>query len=392
MIWSLFFSLIIFFFSLIFFIIGINAKRPKYKPDFFPDVSVISWCWKDGNIIERKIKNFLSLKYPGKYEIIIVDNASEDETKEICEKYAKKGLIKYYRTKVQYDRKAYGLDEAIKKVAKYNILAMTDPDGVCNKNWLTKLVQPLKDKKIGAVIGLTHCGNFYRNLFTKLRFVEDEWMFVISPLGKNFGKDVQFICGANYAVKRNALKSVGYHGKETLAEDMELSVELYKKGWVIEPVDAEVWQEEVENVREYVRQRLRWQNATLDLFKFYSKEFSYISKKRPLGLFILLTFTIIQIFSLLSIISMILGLFFSLNAFLVGLSSFLLLNMAFIPEFVRFKKTHLIRYVPLFLIIDPFLVVYCQIILYYLKLRKRKIIWRSLHDGYYHTGVRMVLK
>jgi cellulose synthase/poly-beta-1,6-N-acetylglucosamine synthase-like glycosyltransferase len=372
--------------------IGLNAKRPKYKKSFFPNVSVISWFWKDGNIVERKIKNFLSLKYPRKYEIIIVDNASKDETKKICEKYAKKGLIKYYRAPKEYDRKAYALDQAIKKFAKYEILAMTDPDGICDKNWLTKLVQPFEDKKVGAVIGLTHCGNFYRNFFTKLRAIEDEWLYVISPLGRSFDKDVQFICGANYAVRKKALRDVGYHGKKTLCEDIELSAKLHKKRWKIKVVDGEVWQEEVENIREYIRQRLRWQNSTIEFFKLYLNEIVEIFKKRPIGLLLLVISTPIQIISLLSLLCMILGLFFSFNAFLLGLSSFIVLNIAFIPGLVRFKKSYLLPYVPVFLLIDPFLVIYCQIILRYLKFRKRKIIWRSLHNGYYHSGVRLILK
>lgn len=386
------FSLLVFFISLIFLIIGLNARRPKYKKSFFPDVSVISWFWKDGNIIERKIKNFLSLKYPGKFEIIIVDNASKDETKRVCEKYAKKGLIKYYRAPKEYDRKAIGLDQAIKKVAKYDILAMTDPDGISKKDWLVNLVQPFKNKKVGAVIGLTHCGNLHKNFFTKLRAVEDEWMYVICPLGRSFKGDVQFICGANYAVRRKALKAVGYHGKKTLGEDLELSIELYNKGWEVKVSDADVWQEEVQNIRGYIRQRLRWQNSVFETFKFYSKDIKTIFKKRPFSFLLSLISHPIQIFSLLSLIIMFLGLFFSFNAFLISLASFLIFNIAIIIGLIRFKKTYLIPYVPIFLILDSFLVIYCIMLLRYLKHIKRRIVWRSLHNGYYHEGSRLILK
>lgn len=387
-----FFSVIIFFFSLIFLIIGLNARKPKRKKDFFPNVSVISWFWKDGNIVERKIKNFLSLKYPGKFEVIIIDNASGDETKKICEKYAKKGLIKYYRTSKEYDRKAFGLDQAIKKVAKYDVLAMTDPDGVCEKNWLTKLVQPLKDKKVAAVIGLTHCGNFHKNFFTKLRAVEDEWTYVTFLLGRFFRKSVHFIYGANYAVKREALEKVSYHGKKTLGEDFELSIKLYNKGWNVAVADANVWQEEVENIREYIRQRLRWQNSAIETFLFYSKEIYNIFKKRPLGLFMFIVFYPIQMFSFFSLGLMVLGLIFSFNAFLLSLASFIILTVSIIVGMVRFKKNHLIPYVPIFLILDPFLVIYCNALMRYIKLLKKKILWRSLHDGYYHAGTKLVLK
>lgn len=388
----LIFSFVVFLISLIFLIISLNARRPKHKKDFFPNVSVISWFWKDGNIVERKIKNFLSLDYPGKYEIIIVDNGSNDETEKICKKYVKKGLIKYYRTPKEYDRKAYGLDQAIKKVAKYDVLAMTDPDGISKKDWLINLVQPFKNKKVGAVIGLTHCGNFYKNLFTRLRAVEDEWTYVIYPLGRNFGKDTQYICGANYAVRKKALKSVGYHGKKSLAEDLELSIQLHSKGWEIKVVDAEVWQEEVQNIRGYMRQRLRWQNATLETFKSYSKEIKKIFKKRPFGFFISLISYPIHILSLFSLIGMFLGLIFSFNTFLISLASFLIFNLSIIIGLIRFKRTHLIPCVPIFLVVDSFLMIYCFILLRYFKYIKKRIVWRSLHDGYYHAGAKLILK
>jgi len=394
MTWSLFliFSFFVFLISLIFLIISLNARRPKYKKDFFPDVSVISWFWKDGNIVEKKIKNFLSLNYPGNFEIIIVDNASKDETEKICKKYVKKSLITYYRIPKEHDRKAFGLDEAIKKVAKYDILAMTDPDGVCEKDWLAKLVQPFKNKRVGAVIGLTHCGNFHKNFFTKLRAVEDVWTYLIYPLGRKFKKDIHFICGANYALRKKALKSVGYHGKKSLAEDLELSIQLYIKGWEVRVMDAEVWQEEVHSIREYIRQRLRWQNASLEIFKNYSKEIKKIFKKRPFSFIISLISYPIQIFSLFSLIIIFLGLIFSFNAFIIGLASFLIFNISTIIGLVRFKKTHLISYVPIFLIVDSFLMIYCFILLRYLKYIKKRIIWRSLHDKYYHAGSRLILK
>jgi cellulose synthase/poly-beta-1,6-N-acetylglucosamine synthase-like glycosyltransferase len=371
--------------SLIFIITAIRLKIKKEKYDFFPPVSVISWTWKDGNIIERKIKNFLSQNYPGKFEVIIVDNASEDETREICERYAKKGLIKYYRTKKAYDRKAYGLDEAIKKVARYDILAMTDPDGVCEKNWLKKIVQPFKDKSVGAVIGLTHCGNFYVNLFTKLRAVEDEWFYAISPLGNKFSKSVHLVCGANYALRRKALKSVGYHGKKTLGEDFEVTIKLYNKGWNVRAVNANVWQEEVETLKEYIRQRLRWHDTAIVSHRYYFHQIMKILKKRPLGLLLFYFSFSIYIFAFIYLL-------LTLYNPLIGLLGFFFCNLAIVIGLVKLKRYFLIPYVPLYLVIEPFLVIYCLLLREYLLLRKRKIVWRSLYDHYYHRGRRIVMK
>jgi cellulose synthase/poly-beta-1,6-N-acetylglucosamine synthase-like glycosyltransferase len=390
----MFVGIFLLIFALFFLIIGVSAKRPKYKIDYFPPVSVISWFWKDGNIVERKIKNFLSQKYPGKFEVIIVDNASKDETQKICEKYAKRGLIKYYRSPIEYDRKAFALDEAIKRVAKYDILAMTDPDGVCKEDWLVNIVQPFKDKSVGAVIGLTHAGNFYRNLFTKLRAIEDEWNYVISPLGRRrLGKSVQLVCGANYAVRRNALKSVGYHGKKTLGEDLELTIKLYARGWRVRVTNAEVWQEEVENLREYIRQRLRWIDIGIRCGEYYFNHLVKIVKRRPIGFILFCLSPGIHIFGFILFLLILFGLFFSFNLFIFSLISFLILHLAIIVGLIRFKKEYLIPYVPFFFILEPIYAIYCFFLRWWILIIKRKpIVWRSLHNGYYHRGSKIILR
>lgn len=333
-------------------------------------------------------------KYPGKFEVIIVDNASKDETQKICKKYAKKKLIKYYRSPVEYDRKAFTLDEAIKKVARYDILAMTDPDGVCREDWLMHIVQPFKDKHVGGVIGLTHAGNFYKNFFTKLRAIEDEWGLVISPLGRSrLGRAIHLVCGANYAVRRSALKSVGYHGKKTLGEDFELTIRLYKKGWRIRVTNAEVWQEEVENLREYVRQRLRWMDTGIRCNKLYAKDLAYVAKRRFMGLFLFYLSSIIQLFSFIFMVMMLFGAFFSIFLYFSGLISFILLNLGVAIGLAKFDKRHLIPYVPFFLLLEPFYAFYCLfLLLWHSTIHKRPIVWRSLYDGYYHRGSKVMLK
>ena len=96
-----------------------NVKKLKFKYDFFPTVSLMAYAWQSGNVIERKIDNFLEQDYPKeKFEVIIYDNNSTDETAEICLRYERQGLIKYYRSPKAYDRKAPVLDRAIAEVAR----------------------------------------------------------------------------------------------------------------------------------------------------------------------------------------------------------------------------------------------------------------------------------
>jgi cellulose synthase/poly-beta-1,6-N-acetylglucosamine synthase-like glycosyltransferase len=385
-------ALLLSLFSFLYLLVALRSKRIRIKEDFFPPVSVISWFWKDGNIVERKIKNFLALEYPGKFEIIIIDNSSKDETQKMCEKYAKRGLIKYYRTPKEYDRKAVALDYAIKNIAKYDILAMTDPDGVCKKDWLEKIVEPFKDKKVGAVIGLTHAGNFGKNLFSKLRAIEDEWYFVISVLGRESDKDVNLVCGANYAVRRTALKSVNYHGKKSLGEDFELTIKLHDKRWKVKVADADVWEEEVETLGEYYRQRLRWQDSGLEVLYHYSNNILRIMENKLAGFFMFVAMYLINFMSLVYLIMMLFGFFYSFYYFIFGLLGWLVLVVSIAVGLHKFKRNYLIKYVPLYLLVEPFLAAFIQLLVIFLKLFGMKITWRSLHDGYYHAGTKIVMR
>jgi cellulose synthase/poly-beta-1,6-N-acetylglucosamine synthase-like glycosyltransferase len=374
-------------FSLIFLGIALRAKVPRLKEDFFPLVTLVAWTWKGGNIIERKIKNFLSLAYPGKKEILIVDNHSKDETQKICERYAKLGLVKFYRTPIDYGRKATGLNEGIRKLAKGEIIAVTDPDGICEPDWLIKIVQPFKDPRVGAVIGLTHCGNWYKNFFTRLMGVEDEWYFITSPLGRRARKDFQLVMGANFAISRKALKDVGYLGEKTLGEDLELTIALYSKDWKVEVADANVWQEEVEDLYQYFRQRTRWQINALGCYCYYKEELRRIRRKRKFGLFLWETASLVPLFSFIYAFLAFLGLTLGIQAFLLGgLICFLNLSLALSIGLARFKRFELIPYVPLYLLIQPILSFACWLIIFYTRVLGGEIIWKPLYNGYYHAG------
>lgn len=366
-----------------------NVKKPEFKYDYFPAVSLMAYAWQAGNVIERKINNFLKQDYPKeKFEVIIYDNDSTDETEEICLRYERQGLIKYYRSPKAYDRKAPVLDRAIAEVARGEIVALSDPDGVCEKDWLKKIVQPFKDSKVGAVAGVTHCGNYYRNLFTKLRAIEDEWWYNISVLGKSGRLRIsgfQPICGANYALRKVAWESVGRSHGRSLIEDYEMTFKLYGKGWRIACADANIWQEEVEDVGAYIRQRRRWYQPPVRKVVKGKRRLDKMLGALPISMqataflsliYFILVFAYQNVLGVLTINSM------------VSATPFLLTFAALAFGLIKVGKTSLLLYVPLFLTFDNALQ---MAIFFETKLRfKKEKHWVQLATGeHYHVGVEM---
>ncbi len=376
----------------IFYLITVwNVKKPEFELDFYPQVSLMAYAWQSGNLIERKIKNFLEQDYPkDKFEVIIYDNRSTDETDDLCLEYEKKGLIRFFQPKIAHDRKSPVLDQAIEKIAKGEIIALTDPDGMCEKDWIKKIVQPFKDPRVGAVAGLTHCGNYHKNLFTKFRAIEDEWWYNISVLGKA-GKikisDLQPICGANYALRRRAWESVGKSHGKSLVEDYEMTFKLYNKGWKISASDANVWQEEVESVAQYIRQRRRWYSSDLREVVKGSRKLDKIMGALPISMQ-QTAFLSLLYFALIFANSVIQG---SLRVSILYYAiPTMLTYLALALGLIKVGKEKLLPFIPVFLTFDSAL----QFAIFLeTKIRlKKEQKWVKLVKGkYYHsgTGIRM---
>src|SRR3989344_1207763 len=117
-----------------------------------PFCSIIVLNYYGEQVIEATIESLLKLNYPKtEYEIIVVDNNSQDNSKEILIKYSKQ----YPNIKLFFQNKNLGFSKGnnvgIKK-AKGEFVALLNNDCIVEKNWLKELVKTAtKDKKIFAV-------------------------------------------------------------------------------------------------------------------------------------------------------------------------------------------------------------------------------------------------
>jgi glycosyltransferase involved in cell wall biosynthesis len=120
----------------------------------FPTVSVIVPVRNGENTIENLIKILLTQDYPkDKIQIIIVDNGSQDFTREIVKKYPVI-LENENRIKSSYAARNKGLS-----VAKGEIIAFTDADCIPEKNWISQGVFALEKQSAdmaGGKISLTY--------------------------------------------------------------------------------------------------------------------------------------------------------------------------------------------------------------------------------------------
>ncbi len=176
-------------------------------------VSIVVPIKNRGDLLPNLIKNLSNLDY-SEYEIIIVDDCSTDDTRELLKNYPIKSIIL---------EKSVGSAEARNigiKEAKNNIIALTDSDCFVSKNWLRNLVPYLNNYDVvgGRVKFCDDTEEKFNPFNTKKETIltKDSSINFLNTSNMIFKKDLWKISGGflNYRI-----------------EDLEFSWRLLKKGF-----------------------------------------------------------------------------------------------------------------------------------------------------------------
>jgi glycosyltransferase involved in cell wall biosynthesis len=130
-------------------LVSLVRKRPVWKGEVTPLVSIIIAVHDEEKIIKEKIENTLSLNYPQeKLEIIVVSDCSTDSTVQIASQFEIKGVGLF--SLKQRKGKDYAQKEGMKQ-AKGEILIFTDAAAILEKNAIRSMVRNFADSTVGCV-------------------------------------------------------------------------------------------------------------------------------------------------------------------------------------------------------------------------------------------------
>ncbi|KXB08052.1 hypothetical protein AKJ56_01935 [candidate division MSBL1 archaeon SCGC-AAA382N08] len=118
-------------------------------------ISVVIPALNEEDYIGNCLKSLIEQEYSKKYEIIVMDNGSEDRTREIAKKYCD-------RLFVEPDLELYELrNEGIRR-AQGKIVAQTDADCIAPKNWLKEVERGLENSVLATgPVGPIEDSNLY---------------------------------------------------------------------------------------------------------------------------------------------------------------------------------------------------------------------------------------
>src|SRR6266566_4069525 len=193
------------------------------------------------------------------FEIIVVDDGSEDETAELVERLdlERVGIVRQANA-----GKSAALNTGI-AAAAHSLVVAVDADTVFEPETLRRLVQPFRDSEVGAVSGNAKVGNRRRLL--------GRWQHIEYVIGFNLDRRLYDVLqcmptvpGAVGAFRRQALDAIGGISDATLAEDTDITIALGRAGWrVVYAETARAWTEAPSSLSALWRQRYRWCYGTL---------------------------------------------------------------------------------------------------------------------------------
>jgi len=275
----LLFVFILFIFTAI--IISSFKKQPKYK--YEPNISILIPCYNEQKNIRKCLNAVYSSNYDkNKFEVIVIDDGSVDNTGKILKRYKKKN---FSVIKSKHIGKAPALNLGVKK-AKYGFIITLDADTFVEKNAIKRLIAPFKNKNIGATNGSSVVRNSETILtdFQKIEYHSNN--LIRKSFSDLFNTGIWFF-GAFAAYRKTVLKKINYFKTHTMTEDMDISLEIYSSGYKIQNVYNAIGSTFVQSSLDgFIKQRTRWWYGVLQSLKKHKKLFKIKSNPSILFLFI----------------------------------------------------------------------------------------------------------
>lgn len=198
--------------------------KPVAKKKIKADVSILISVWNEEDVIERKIKNLLSLQYPsGNFEILIGSDGSTDRTNEIV-----RG-INHPAVRLVENPERRGKVSTVSDLigkARYDIVLFTDARQSFAPDAVSELTANFSDPQVGCASGeLVFAGaeggtargiNLYWNYEKFIRAQESR---VHSMLGAT---------GAIYAIRRELFPALP---QDIVLDDMYIPLQIVLKGY-----------------------------------------------------------------------------------------------------------------------------------------------------------------
>jgi cellulose synthase/poly-beta-1,6-N-acetylglucosamine synthase-like glycosyltransferase len=237
-----------------------DAKRRMWLE--LPLVSIIVPGKNEGKHIFKLTTSLKEQTYTN-FELIIVDDGSDDDSETICKSLKKNGLIDYFIRNEVRGGKASGANTAL-RIAKGKYVIHLDADCSYDFDAVENIIIPFYlDPQVGAVGGNVMVRNYKDSIATTLQGFEYTDAISIGRMVSSYLGIYRVVSGAFGAFRMDLLQRVqGWDVGPGL--DGDITVKFRKLGYKIKFEDRAVCLTSVPNTfQKLTKQRLRWDKSLI---------------------------------------------------------------------------------------------------------------------------------
>lgn len=233
---------------------------------FTPLVSIMVPAYNEGAVIQGSIRSLLELDYP-RYEIIVIDDGSKDDTyKKACRYEGSHGKVDVRVIRKRNGGKARALNAGI-AAARGDFVLCMDGDSALHPATLRRAVRHMTNPRIGAVAGSVKVVN-RSSVLSSLQALEYVEGLNMVRAAQGFFRLVNIIPGPIGLFRVTAVRRVGGYDSDTFAEDCDLTLKLIADGWQIEyEPESIAYTEAPEKLLDLLKQRYRWTRGILQAIR-----------------------------------------------------------------------------------------------------------------------------
>jgi cellulose synthase/poly-beta-1,6-N-acetylglucosamine synthase-like glycosyltransferase len=249
-----------------------------------PFVAVLIPAHNEAKVIRRTVEAMLRFDYPAdRYQVIVINDGSTDETGEIVRSFAEKDP-RIRLVDVPPGEGGRGKSRALNiglASTDAGLVAVYDADNTPEPQALRYLVaQLLLHADLGAVLGKFRTVNRDRNLLTRFINVETLSFQSIVQAGRWKLFRVSTLPGTNFVIRRSLLESMGGWDEGAITEDSELSIRVYMQGFRIKVIPYAITHEqEPETWAVWFKQRTRWVRGNNYVATKFLRQIPHFRKK-----------------------------------------------------------------------------------------------------------------
>ncbi|MCX6768040.1 MAG: glycosyltransferase [Candidatus Micrarchaeota archaeon] len=226
-----------------------------------PAISVIVSAYNCAKTIGKCLENVLAMDYPKPLQVIVVEDASTDDTLARIKAFKKKAAARGKDFRLVINGKNQGKGRSINQALRFargELVACIDADTYPERDALLKMVRHFTDGKVGAVIALV-CVHKPSTMIQKIQEIEYYTAFGFWHTALGRLDSLLVTPGPMSIYSKRALADVGGFDADNITEDMEIALHLQDKGYRIKcTTDARIYTEVPATIGSLYKQRLRW--------------------------------------------------------------------------------------------------------------------------------------